>query len=122
MKTLNVKQHNAEIVHLSEAKSEFILSINLPSEIKFYKHIDEPVAELSEKKIVIIQKVLRDANNLNFKFKLNSEAGRVDLFFKFSAILYQTETKVFTNFEINIPVLVTTEGQKKSHIFIDPVF
>ena len=122
MKTLNIKRHNTEIVHLSEAKSEFILSLNLPSEFKFYKHIDEPIAELSEKKIVVIQKVLRDANNLNFKFKLNSEPGRVDLFFQFSAILNQTETKVFTNFEINIPVLVTTEGQKNTHIFINPVF
>jgi len=122
MKTLNIKQHNAEIVHLSELKSEFILSINLPSEIKFYKHIDEPVTELSEKKIVIVQKVLRDANNLNFKFKLNSEAGRIDLFFKFSAILQQKETKVLSNFEINIPVLITSEGQKSTHIFIDPAF
>ena len=98
---------------ITEHSSSIVFEVELPENAKFIKHAASPIVELSEKNIVIVQKVLRDTNSLSFKLKLNSEIGRVDLDLKFSVILMINEEKNLSHFHIVLPIIVSSAGQKE---------
>ncbi len=116
MKTINFDDSSTDAVHLLENVTSFILLVELPEGLTFHKHLGKPEIELSEKKIVVVQKVLCDSEGLNFKFKLNSEAGRVDLKFKAKALVGKGKEQFLAHLDLIIPLLISNSGKKEEKI------
>jgi hypothetical protein len=113
MKNIQLNEISSELAHTCEGASSIILSIHLPEEYTFEKHLDMPTIESADKDICVIQKILRDQDNLNFKIKLNSKLGRTELKLKGDVMLQQYEEKIMADYSIVIPLLISKNGSNE---------